>query len=100
MKNKYQFFEIVRVTPKHKRKQFAGKEGAILGMAQNDQGQWEYSITFTGTGENYGFYEDELEPTGKMDKRESFYDGSSVTVKVDPKTGEGYITGYHDPKSN
>ena len=35
--------------------------------------------------------EDELETTGKMDKRETFYSNTTLKVKVNPETGEGYL---------
>ena len=99
MASKFRFYEIVRVKSNYKRTNLIGEEGAILGMAE-DEGKWSYAVSLYSKGKSYSFNEEDLEPTGKMDKRESFYDGSSVTVKVDPKTSKGRITGYHDPKSN
>jgi hypothetical protein len=98
---KYKFYEVVRVNEKHYRSMFVNKEGAILGMSQNEQNDmWGYTLTFDDLPETYGFEEEELEPTGKMKKREDFYDGSSVTVVVDPDTGEGRIIAYNDPQDN
>ena len=52
-------------------------------MAQNDDGEAPYCL------------EHELESTGGMDKRETFYSGASLKVEVDPETGEGRLK-YED----
>lgn len=93
MKQKYELYEIVQVaaTESTISHNVAGLEGAVLGVSQNEIGDWSYSIHLYSTGEVWFFPEEELEPTGKKDKYESFYDGSSVTVSVDLETGEGRI---------
>jgi hypothetical protein len=64
----------------------------VLGRAQDESGNWGYAVFIYAANEVWNFREDELEPTGKMDKRENFYDGSSIGVRVDPDTGEGYLS--------
>jgi hypothetical protein len=95
MASKYQFYEIVRVSEQCVREQVAGLEGVILGMAQDEQGRWSYAVHLYELGESWHLFEDELEPTGRMSSREEFYDGTHITVVVDPETGEGRITGYY-----
>ena len=88
MEAKFTFYEIVRVISYTR----PGSEGAVLGMAQNDDGLWYYAIAlYDDSNLVWNFREDELEPTGRHDRRESFYDEASIRVRVDPETGEGWI---------
>jgi Immunity protein 31 len=91
MEPKYQFYEVVRISKQVKHQHLVGLEGAVLGMSQNEQGQWGYAVTLYETGQCWDLSEEDLEPTGRMDKRETFYDGTSIIVTVDPQTGEGRI---------
>jgi hypothetical protein len=95
MKPKYQSYEIVRIanTPSTISNKVAGLEGAILGANQDEQNGWSYGVHLYKLEEVWFFGEQELEATGRMDKYESFYDGTSITVTVDPHTGEGKING-------
>ncbi len=90
MEPKFQYYEIVRVT-KSAQPEYVDKLGAVLGRARNDQQRWRYGISLYGFDESVMFDEDELESTGKIEKRETFYSGDSIRVRVDPDTGEGYI---------
>jgi hypothetical protein len=93
VKPEYDFYEIVRVISPKKR----GYEGAILGMSQNDLGKWGYAVFLYEENTVWDFQEDELEPTGRKDRRESFYDGTTIRVQVDPDTGEGTIVDWSPP---
>jgi hypothetical protein len=88
---KYQFYEIVRVGKHCRHRQLIGREGAILGMSQNEQGIWGYAVALQPSGECWDLVEDNLESTGRMERRETFYDGTSVTVTVNPQTSEGEV---------
>jgi hypothetical protein len=92
MKSKYEFYEIVKV----RAGSVAGLEGAVLGKAQGESGEWYYAIHIYSKEISFSIPEEDLEPTGRFDKRETFYDGTVIKVKVDPKTGEGSIS---DPNS-
>ena len=58
-------------------------------MVENDQGEWIYAVHMTDKDESWDIRESELISTGEFMKRKDFYDGESVTVEVDPETGEG-----------
>lgn len=87
MKPRFEFYEVVQVRSGEK----AGVEGAIMGRAQGADGTWNYSVHLYSVGTSWYFREHELEATGRMDRRESFYDGDTITVQVDPDTGEGRV---------
>lgn len=96
VQSKYQFYEIVRVSRNCTRfEQLVGQEGAIMGMAQNEQGKWSYSVHLYEMDEGWHPLEDELELTGRMSSHEDHYDGSHITVVTTPDTGEGRVTGYY-----
>ncbi|MFQ3245975.1 MAG: hypothetical protein ACI9SP_002624 [Arenicella sp.] len=88
----YDFYEVVKVvTSRSELTEINGSEGAVLGMAQNDHGDWLYAVHILGSDEGWDVMENELVSTGKMMSREDFYDGESVVVEVDPITGEGKL---------
>ena len=94
MKNKFQFYEVVRVIncDQIKNKDLLGEEGTVLGMSQNEEdGHWVYAVSMPSTGTNNCIREDSLESTGRMKQRSDFYSGDSIRVIVDPETGEGSI---------
>ena len=92
MAAKFKFFEIVKIISNPEGfEQLQGKEGPVLGKAECDDGRWTYSVSLVELGENFSLDEDELESTGKFVKREDIYDGTSIRVSVDPKTGEGKL---------
>jgi hypothetical protein len=90
MKNKFEFFEVVKVNSEYKRDtRVVGLEGTVLGMAQNEQGLWGYAVFLDKFDEAWDFMENHIDSTGRKDEPSKFYDGTSIKVKVDPKTGEG-----------
>ncbi len=91
MAAKYQFYEVVRICEHCQFKEIAGLRGAVLGIAQNSQGEWGYAVSIDKLDETWDLPESDLEPTGIMRTREEYYDESSIRVVVDPKTGEGKI---------
>jgi hypothetical protein len=92
---KYEFYEIVRVRVPKKH----GEEGTVLGKSQDGSGKWGYAIYIHSSEEVWNFRENELESTGRMNNREAFYDGTGITVQVDPNTGEGSLVEQEEPDS-
>lgn len=92
-RSKFEFFEKVRIVTRSGTKQSVnGAIGAVLGKVQDEGGIWYYAVHVYGDNRGWDFVEDELEATGEFDKRESFYDGSSIRVRVDSK-GRGFRVG-------
>lgn len=92
MRALYKFYEVVKiVSDRSALSEINGFEAAVLGMAENDDGKWCYAIHLLDSEEGWDVMEDELVSTGRMMSREDFYDGDSVTVEVDPLTGEGKL---------
>lgn len=89
----FSFYEVVEV--KGGRPAIAkivGQRGAVVGMAQCEDGRWTYSVHLLEVGRSWSLEERELVATGLKMERSDFYDGDSVQVKVNPQTGEGYIS--------
>ena len=56
------------------------KVAAVLGKAHSENG-WTYSVhIYDSPAEGWVVPEHMLVPTGEFDKRETFYDGSSIRV--------------------
>lgn len=88
MISKFRFYEKVRVSSADPSKAgINGELGAVLGMAQDDDGAWSYSVSIYSTGICWNCLENELVATGEYDRRETFYTGDSVQVAVDKKGG-------------
>jgi hypothetical protein len=89
---RFEFYEIVRIQPQSSAlRQLQSLEGAVLGRSENPDGTWGYAIFVYSLNETWDLPEAVLEPTGRSDSRETFYDGTSITVIVDPDTGEGHL---------
>ncbi len=94
MKNKFDFFEVVRVigTADDQLAPIHGQEGTILGMSQGEESRkWGYAVSMTSSGEVWDIDEEHLESTGQKKDRSDFYTGKAVRVKVDPVSGEGSL---------
>lgn len=90
---KFKFYEKVRISSTTSTKANAnGELGAVLGMAQGDDGRWSYAVSVYSTGICWSCWEDELVATGEFDRRETFYSGDSVQVAVNKK-GRGRVIG-------
>ncbi len=104
--NKFKFYEVVKIQPqagsldlsgldlrKFDYQTLVGKKGVIMAMVQADNGDWLYEVSLDVMDEkaSYTIREQDLISTGIMKKREDFYTGESIRVRVDPKTGEGEI---------
>ena len=92
MPAKFKFYEVVEISSDRPAlREVDGKRGAILGMAENDDGSWGYAVCIFDEEIGYDVSEEELLTTGEMMKREDFYDGENITIIVDPETGEGSL---------
>ncbi|MBI3560324.1 MAG: immunity protein 31 [Gammaproteobacteria bacterium] len=90
MSRQYDFYDVVNIaTSCPKLDGINGLQGAIVGAAENDAGEWVYSVYIFESEECWEVMEAELSSTGKKMAREDFYDGESIKVIVDPVTGEG-----------
>ncbi len=92
MQARFDFYEQVRISTDDARtRHLNGRNGVVLGRTETTDGySWYYTVAIDGDPEGWCFFERELEATGRQFKREDFYDGSSIVVKVD-ETGRGYI---------
>jgi hypothetical protein len=83
----YEYYEVVRVrtTPATTDKDIAGLEGAVLGKAVEDDGEIvSYAVAiYERDGICWSVAPSDLEATGRHDRRESFYDGTSIRVSED-----------------
>lgn len=88
MAAKFEFLEVVTASvDRVEITEVDGMEGTILGMAENDDGEWGYAVHFDAMGITYYLMEDEMLHTGKYRKQEEFYDGSAARVRVGPHHG-------------
>ena len=83
MPAKFECNEVVRVVgdnPRHKKIQ--GREGTVLGMSESEtnKGLWGYAVSFDDV--TWDIMEEFLESTGKKMRREDFYTGESIRVRV------------------
>ena len=85
-------YECVQVSETYFRKEIAGKVGAILGFSKDQKsGMPIYGVMLDDIGECWSIEHHYLSSEGYIRKEDEFYDGTFVKVKVDPKTGEGYL---------
>jgi hypothetical protein len=64
-------------------REIAGLEGAVLGISEDGGRIVSYAISiYDRDGICWNVEPADLEPTGRHDRRESFYDGSSLRVSV------------------
>ena len=101
MKNKFIKYDIVKITSrKPALREILGKEGIINDFCPSDiSDTWRYGVSVYGDDDGlWEIYEDDLQATGKKASPEELSDygpsGTTVTVLVDPDTGEG---SFKDP---
>lgn len=86
---RFDFYEKVLIKSlRRKLSQVNGKLAAVLGRSQNDDGRWGYAVHVYGNEESWSCDESDLEPTGEFDRRETFYDGTSIRVRPDGHLSE------------
>ena len=72
---KFQFYEIVYVSsPKPELTEVYGQTGAILGMAEDDQGQFYYGVFIAREEMCWSIAEQDLKTTGIIAEHSAFYD--------------------------
>lgn len=80
----FSYYEIVRVlaTPATTGEHIAGLEGAVLGIAAEDDGEIvSYAVSiYERDGICWSLAPTDLEPTGRHDRHENFCDGTSIRV--------------------
>jgi Immunity protein 31 len=81
---RFRYYEVVvvRITPETCKDQIAGKRGAVMGISLPEANgrPVTYAIGSYDFDETYVVSEDELDPTGKIDRRDDFYSGESMRV--------------------
>ncbi|MDO6708624.1 Imm31 family immunity protein [Photobacterium sp. 1_MG-2023] len=83
MTSKFKFYEVVKInTNRPEISEANGLECAILGMAENDDGIYWYSVSSLTNEFSWDLCEDDLVSTGNIMKREDFYTGESMSVSV------------------
>jgi len=82
---KLEFYEEVRIINDIDDPSLRGKIGIIMGIIEEDDIVYGYSVRFKDMKHSYGFSVDEVSPTGRRFKREDFYDGSNIGVSQDGK---------------
>jgi hypothetical protein len=88
---RFKFYEVVRVSSGDPElDEINGEVGAILGRAELPGGGFEYGVFVYRDEICWTVAEADLVTTGVVKSRESFYDGSSIRVRVDVK-GKGWV---------
>jgi hypothetical protein len=88
---KFNFYEQVRISsPGQKDRKLHGKTGYVMGRTANASGRWGYAVLVEELDECWDLPEGKLSPTGRSKKREDFYSGDSLRVRVD-KHGHGDV---------
>ena len=91
-KPKFDFFEVVRIaTRDDKYIAINGQLATVVGRTPTvDQNSWIYAVSVESDAKTWSCFENQLEWTGVFRQREDCFDGSGVTVLVDPH-GRGSI---------
>ena len=74
MKSRFNFYEIVMVkeTVLTIKNGINGLKGAVLGMAEDEDGKWFYAVNIYGKDEGWDLPEECLESTGNLHQGKSF----------------------------
>ena len=85
---KIQFYEKVTVATSVRFPEYVGKTGVVLGISEDDDRIYSYSVFFEGWDEGISFLPSEIFGTGELVDRAEFYDeGDTVKVRVDGEEG-------------
>jgi hypothetical protein len=84
-------FDIVRVrtTPTTVARETAGLEGVVLGASEDGGVVVAYAVHLYDHDQVWMIRAEDLEPTGRRDRRENFYDGASTRVSFDGELLDG-----------
>ena len=82
---RFDFYDEVRVCSNDPTKAgINGELGAVLGKVEATDGtNWCYTVMLFSSNTSCCFFEDELESTGKRYKRDDFFSGDVIRVRVD-----------------
>jgi Immunity protein 31 len=92
---KFSFYEVVSVEPEDRARPGAVKKiGVILGISEDEEQDSDiyYAVLDVQSELTEMIPEVRLVATGQKLRREDFYDGAVLNVKVDPKTGRGWVS--------
>lgn len=82
-KNKFNFYEIVQIVSADlELSEINSKEGAIVGMAQNDDGSWGYAVSVAD--ECWCISENDLVSLNRYAKEEDLYPEESIRTPITP----------------
>jgi len=85
-----QFYEKVVVQASLRFPDYIGRKGIVLGISEDDDCVYSYSVFFDGETEGRSFLPAEVIGTGEILDRTEFYDAYDV-VKVSVKSGNGSL---------
>ncbi len=83
---KYGFYEVVRVSPGCLWDSLVGLEGAVIAISEEEYDRWGYEVYIYSLGETRTLAEEDLEPTGRMDREETFFGEGGIMGDVDADT--------------
>lgn len=90
---RFDFYEkVIVASANSKLAEIDGRLSAILGRVRCDDGRWFYAVSIYGLDAGWSCYEDELQPTGEFDCRETFFDGTSIRISLDGELVERRLT--------
>jgi len=70
---KIEFYQEVKVVPEAKKGEYVGCKGVVLGISEENEIIYGYSVILHGKETTVYFDKDDVEPTGLVFKREDFY---------------------------
>ena len=85
-----QFFEKILINASQKFPTKIGEIGIVLGISNDDERVYSYSVFFDGDPEVYSFGPNEIEGTGQIVDRSEIYDEEDI-VRVRVNDGRGEI---------
>ncbi len=92
---RFDFYERVRIASEDPSlAEIQGELGAILGRGE-DEAHRAYAVYIYATEICWSVSEDDLEPTGEFDRRESFYDDSQPSLRI---SSDGEFLGFNPPR--
>ncbi len=83
---KYGFYEVVRVGAGSGLDNLVGLEGAVIAISEEEDDRWGYDIYIYSLGETRTLPEEDLEPTGRVDREERFFGEGGIMGDVDADT--------------
>ncbi len=91
----FAYFEKVKVASSPCHPNYVGREGVVLGIGEDEGNGYSYAASFSGEDICLSFWEKDLIGTGVILRKEGFYDGDSVKVRVNEED-EGHVVGWDE----